>query len=97
MTITRACLVGLFLAAAPLAARADDNTCTIATKGNSPVADACKKGGRKAAEEVMEGLVKAAKAKGTKLKCKGCHEDMDNFKLKDNAGEDFKKLLAAAK
>jgi len=76
---------------------ADSGPCTVATKGDSPVAQACQKGGRPAAEETMKGMVKTAKAKGVAYKCVACHEDMDSFKLKSNAGDDFKKLLAAQK
>jgi hypothetical protein len=74
----------------------DDGPCKYATKGESPVVQACKQGGRAAAEDVMKKLVKSAKANGLAFKCNACHEDMDSFKLKDTAGEDFKKLLAAA-
>ena len=98
MTILRTGSILLFaLVAAPLVARADDNACKIATTGDSPVAQACKKGGRSAAEEQMGDLVKAAKAKGKVFKCKGCHEDLDSYKLKPNAKDDFKKLLEATK
>jgi hypothetical protein len=82
----------------PFAATADDEgPCKIATKGDSPVAQACQKGGRQAAEETMKGMVKTAKAKGVAFKCVACHEDMDSFKLKSDAGDNFKKLLAAQK
>jgi len=82
----------------PLAASADDEgPCKIATKGDSPVAQACQKGGRPAAEDAMKNMVKTAKAKGVAFKCVACHEDMDSFKLKASAGDDFKKLLAALK
>jgi hypothetical protein len=89
-------LIGLFLAV-PLTSFADDNACTIATKGDSLVAQACKKGGRKEAAATMKSLVNAAKAKGTPFKCGACHEDLDTYVLKTTASEDFKKLLAVAK
>jgi len=88
--------LALFLSA-PGLAFADDNACTIATKGDSPIAQACKKGGRKEAAATMKSLVNAAKAKGTPFKCGACHDDLDSYVLKANAGDDFKKLLAAAK
>jgi hypothetical protein len=89
-------LAALFLV--PLTATADDEgPCKIATKGDSPIAQACTKGGRPAAEETMKTMVKTAKAKGVAFKCVACHEDMDSFKLKSNAGDDFKKLIAALK
>ena len=87
-------LFATLLFASP-AAFADDNACKYATKGDSPVAQACKKGGRDAAQEQMKAMVKTAKANGVAFKCIACHEDMDSFKPKANADEDFKKLLAA--
>jgi hypothetical protein len=96
MTIRTLALTALFLA--PLTAAAEDEgPCKVATKGDSPIAQACQKGGRAAAEDTMKSMVKAAKAKGVAFKCVACHEDMDSFKLKSNAGDDFKKLLAAQK
>ena len=89
-------LVALFLAPFTAAAE-DEGPCKIATKGDSVVAQACQKGGRAAAEDQMKTMVKTAKAKGVAFKCVACHEDMDSFKLKTNAGDDFKKLLAAQK
>jgi hypothetical protein len=85
---------GLAWASASLA---EDTKCTIATKGDSPVAKACSSGGRPAAVKTMKQLVRSAKAAGTEYKCDHCHEDMDDYKLKSDAREDFKKLLAAAK
>jgi hypothetical protein len=87
-------LLGLAILLGGVSAFADP--CTIATKGESPVAKACKAGGREQAEDAMRSLVKAAKAKGVVYKCTACHEDVDNYKLKSNADADFKKLLAAA-
>jgi hypothetical protein len=75
---------------------AADARCTIATKGDSPVAQACARGGRTEAKKVMKGAVKAAQAKGGKFDCDDCHKDTDSFELKPNAREDFKKLLALA-
>jgi hypothetical protein len=96
MTMRTLALAVLFLA--PLTASADDDgPCKIATKGDSLIAQACQKGGRAAAEDTMKSMVKAAKAKGVAFKCVACHEDMDSFKLKASAGDDFKKLLAAQK
>ena len=84
------------LLVAPVAV-ADDNACKYATKGDSEIAQACKKGGREAAEEVMKKMVKTAKANGVVFKCVACHEDMDSLKLKPNAEDDYKKLVAAQK
>jgi len=79
------------------AAFADDEKCTIATKGDSPTAKACATGGRKEARKTMKELVKAAKEKGTKFTCDSCHKDLEKFELTPTARDDFKKLLAAAK
>lgn len=88
-------LVAALLVLAPLTARAEDNQCHIATQGSSPVAQACKKDGRKAAGAEMKTLVKTAKAHGTSFKCTSCHTAMDDLTLKKSARDDFKKLLAA--
>src|SRR6188508_3374268 len=75
----------------------DDGKCTIATKGDSPTAKACVKGGRAEAKKMMKEMVKQAKAAGQKFTCDGCHKDLDNYELTKNAAEDFKKLEAASK
>ena len=77
--------------------QADDDACQIATKGDSPIAKACKKGGRKAAGKAMKAAVKAAKAKGVVFRCDGCHADMDTYELKPNAQDDLGKLLEASR
>ena len=41
----------------------------------------------------MKGAVKKAKADGKDVKCTSCHEDMKNFKLKDNAVNDLKPYI----
>ncbi|MEE9385446.1 MAG: hypothetical protein V3V08_18720 [Nannocystaceae bacterium] len=59
------------------------------------VEKACKDGGRKAAKKMMKGLVKKAKAAGKKgMKCKGCHKNLKDFALTDEAVDGLKKLLA---
>ena len=73
----------------------DDGKCTIATKGDSPTAKACTKGGRAEAKKMMKEMVKIAKANGQKFTCDGCHKDLDNYELTKNATEDYKKLEAA--
>ena len=89
--------LGLTLAVATRATAADDNKCTVATKGDSPTAKACAHGGRKEATKVMKEMVKAAKAKGVKFTCDDCHGNMDDYKLTGNASKDYEKLLAATK
>jgi len=75
----------------------DEGKCTIATKGDSPTAKACVKGGRAEAKKMMKEMVKQAKNAGQKFTCDGCHKDLDNYELTKNAVEDFKKLEAASK
>jgi len=75
----------------------DEGKCTIATKGDSPTAKACTKGGRAEAKKMMKEMVKQAKTAGQKFTCDGCHKDLDNYELTKNAAEDFKKLEAASK
>ena len=72
----------------------DEGKCTIATKGDTPTAKACAKGGRAEAKKLMKEMVKQAKANGQKFTCDGCHKDLDNYELTKNANEDFKKLEA---
>jgi hypothetical protein len=79
------------------AGAADEGKCTIATKGDSPTARACAKGGRAEAKKVMKDMVKQAKVGGQKFTCDGCHKDLDNYELTKTATEDFKKLEAAQK
>ena len=92
--------VGLSLALTFVVARvasAGDDKCTVATSGDSPVAQACAKGGRAEAKKLMKGAVKTAAANGHKFTCEGCHKDLENFALTANAKDDFKKLMAAQK
>lgn len=70
--------------------------CTIATKGDSPVAKACADGGLNAAKAAMKDLVKKAKANGAKFVCDDCHMDDPKYTLMDGAKEKFQKLMAAA-
>ena len=95
-------LVAAFLTLTTLAgtAGADEGKggkCTLATKGDSPTAKACAKGGRDEAKKIMKDMVKQAKAAGQKFTCDGCHKDLDNYELTKNGAEDFKKLEAIAK
>jgi hypothetical protein len=83
------------LSAAGVANAGDKGPCKIATKGETPTAQACTKGGRDAATKLMKDMVKQAKAKGEKFTCDGCHKDLDNYELTKNANDDYKKLEAA--
>ena len=71
--------------------------CQLATKGDSPVAKACKEGGIKSAKATMKDLVKGARAGGVRFQCDDCHvNDTDYTQLAKNAEDKFAKLLAAA-
>jgi hypothetical protein len=93
--------VALFLVAAVVAVgavRADEGKegkCTLNAKPDSPTGRACAKGGRAEAKKVMKEMVKVAKANGQKFTCDGCHKDLDNYALTQNATEEYKKLEAA--
>jgi hypothetical protein len=80
-----------------VAGAADEGKCTIATKGDNVVVQACAKGGRAEAKKVMKDMVKQAKANGKKFTCDGCHKDLDNYELSKSATDEFKKLEAAVK
>lgn len=70
--------------------------CTIATKGDSPIAKACAEGGLTAAKTAMKDLVKRSKAAGTKFECDECHSDDQKYTLTADAKDKFKKMMAAA-
>lgn len=89
-------VAGLSLGAVGIA-RADDNKCTLATKGDSPTKEACEKGGKKEAAKTMKAMVKSAKGKGVVFVCDDCHKNNDDYALTDNATKDYEKLLAAWK
>ena len=95
--LNRFLFAALFAVALPvgLANAKDDVKCTIATKGDSPTAKACAKGGRAEAKKMMKDMVNKAKANKEKFTCEQCHKDLDNYELTKNAEEDFKKLEAA--
>ena len=77
--------------AEPTYAGAD--ACTTKDFGVDAIRDACAKGGRPAAKEFMESIVKKARAAGTQLKCTSCHSDMKTFDRKPTAIDDLKKWI----
>jgi hypothetical protein len=89
-------VVGGVSAVGAVASAADEPAkCTVATKGDSPVAKACTTGGIKEAKKVMKDMTKKAKANGVKFDCDDCHKDDANYALTDDAGDKFKKMVAA--
>jgi hypothetical protein len=92
------CAAFVLAAAGGGVARAgDEGKCTIATKGDTPTAKACAKGGRPEAKKLMKDMVKVAKENKQKFTCDGCHKDLDNYELTKNATDDYKKLELAQK
>jgi RNA polymerase sigma-70 factor (ECF subfamily) len=77
-----------------LGTRGSNSPCTIAVRGDGPIAKACTSGGRAAAKKLMKDLVRRAKARGDKLTCDGCHTDLDAYGLTASARGDLAKLLA---
>jgi hypothetical protein len=84
-------------------ARAGSRACTLATKGDSPVAKACASPrGFAAAKSLMRDMVKKANKDGKskeELKCETCHQGIDDDRydvLTKNGRELFKDLLARA-
>ena len=67
--------------------------CTATTFTFPQVENACKKGGQKAAQDLMKSVVKKAKAAGQDLNCKSCHVSTKTFELKPNAVDDLRPLL----
>jgi hypothetical protein len=93
LALLSALLGAAVLGGAPSIAHAADEACTT-TKFHYPVVEkACKEGGRKAVKPIMKAAVQKAKDQGKDIKCTSCHEDMKDFKLKDNAVADLKPLL----
>jgi hypothetical protein len=78
------------------AGRAADAPCTIATKGDSPVAKACADGGIPKAKAAMKAMATKARKGGTKFQCDDCHKDDVKYDLTADARDKFKKLLAAS-
>ena len=71
--------------------------CTVAVKGDSPVAVACREGGRRAAKRTMKELVNAALRNGTRKACDQCHVDLDSYALLADARPEFESLVQAAR
>jgi hypothetical protein len=71
--------------------------CTVALEGSSPVAVACREGGRRAAKKVMKELVKAAHKNGKRKTCDECHVDLETFTLLAGARRDLDSLVRAAR
>ena len=67
--------------------------CTTPKFATEKVEQACRDGGRAAAEKLMKSMVKRAEAAGVKLKCLGCHKDRRTFELEPDAAEHLKKWL----
>jgi hypothetical protein len=94
-----ALFAGLVLTSTAAGWAKGDDTCTVATKGDSPVAKACAKGGVKEAKRTMKDMAKAAKKAGMeKVECDDCHKSPgdDDFTLKSDARDRFAQMLKLA-
>jgi hypothetical protein len=95
----RAICLAAALGATPVvsgpAGAAEQRPCTIATKGDSPVARACADNGIDGAKAAMKDLVKKGRSNGAKYQCDGCHKDDQKYSLTPDARDKFKKLLDA--
>ena len=81
---------------APAFAYAED--CKVAIEGDSPIAQACRDGGRDAAKKLMKDLVKRAKAAGDKsYDCGRCHKSTRSYELKEGARDALSGLLEKAR
>jgi hypothetical protein len=69
--------------------------CQIAVAGSSPVARACSEGGLPRAYAVMDQIVTAARARGARVRCQGCHADPESYALRSGARTRLDRLLAA--
>jgi hypothetical protein len=80
----------------PVGGYSGADPCQLATKGDSPVAKACREGGIKSAKAAMKELVKGGRAAGVRYQCDDCHlNDADYAQLTKGAEDKFAKLLAA--
>lgn len=78
----------------------DEGACKLATKGESPVARACKTGGFRAAKKLMREMVDKAKKTQHGLNCDTCHEGVDDGRydlLKKDGRSRFDALVVAQK
>lgn len=78
------------------APRVHSGACTIATIGRGPVGAACATGGRTEAKKLMKTLVKQSNASGVRLFCDGCHQNLDDYTLREGARARLDKLMASA-
>jgi hypothetical protein len=82
------------LAAPAAPAHADENEkCTVAIKGDSPIAKACQEGGVRLAKRRMKELVRTAREKGMVNECGDCHNRPDNWTLTKGATDKFRRLI----
>ncbi len=84
-------------ASVPVADAADPEPCTIAVRGESPIAKACKEGGVRAAKRAMKDMVRSAREKGMAAECSDCHKGADDWTLTKTAQEKFRRMLELTK
>jgi hypothetical protein len=70
--------------------------CRRATRGDSPVARACREGGVASAKTTMKDLVRQGRSAGVKVACDDCHIDGADFaRLSPDAPDKLRNLLAS--
>jgi hypothetical protein len=97
-TLRALCVIALL--GAGQAASAKDGPCKLATKGDSPVAQACKEGGESKARALMKKMVAEANKRGMDVKCETCHDRFGDGRydlLTKDGRAQFDKMLVVAK
>ncbi len=93
VSVVAAGITSIVLLAAPQAEAGDPKPCVRTDFKTVAIAEACKKGGQKAAKKAMKKFTKAAKAKQSGLNCKSCHSNLrPKYELKSDGLELYKKL-----
>jgi hypothetical protein len=69
--------------------------CKVARDGGGPVAAACRSGGHEAARRLMKSVVDRTKGGPVRVTCDGCHENLDDFALQEDARTRLADLLAS--
>ena len=72
---------------------APERPCTVATSGSTPVAEACRHGGRPEAKQLMKRLVAQARTRGARYTCDSCHLDLNSYHLREDARSELTLLL----
>jgi len=86
--------LALLVVLAGASSGAESERCTIATRSDSVIRDACDRGGREEASRTMRQIVKQAYKRGiADYKCTRCHQDLEAYDLRENARDDLARIL----